>query len=293
MSVPVVNSYFSGMGLIDLGLARAGLRIGQSFEIDRHCVETQRLNFKHKVVACDLTRKLALEEESCDVKVFTFPCTKYSAIADIHGTRTGDELFLHAFRHMVMNPPEVFVVENVPGMRMFPVVMEAMTKLPGYYVKAFCPVNASLWLPQERARLIIFGSRRPFAWRAPVNRRPAIRLKDIVERDPEVEIPRYVARRLRGCYRDLPIISDPRNGDIAPTCVAHYAKDLSTRLVADRRFPRGARPYSVREYGRLQGVPDTFRYAGGPRAAYRMQGNAVPEPMAHWMGREIRRYYGA
>jgi len=291
MSAPVVNSYFSGMGLVDLGLQRGGLQIGQSFELDRTCCETQRLNFDHEVRRCDLTQKLALEEDACDVKVFTYPCTKYSAIADIHDARTGDELFLHALRHMVMNPPEVFAVENVPGMRMFPVVMEAMTKLPGYFVTSFCPVNASLWLPQNRERLIIFGSRRPFAWRAPESRRRAPSLASILERHPEVELPKYVGRRLRGKYRDQPIISDPRRGDIAPTCVAHYAKDLSTRLVRDRRFAYGARPYSVREWARLQGVPDWFRFAGGGRAAYRMTGNAVPEPMANWMGREIVRYF--
>jgi len=286
----VVNSYFSGMGLIDLGLARAGLTIGQSFEIDPICVETQRLNFEHKVEQCDLTKKLALQEDDCDVKVFTFPCTKYSPVADLHGARTGDELFLHAFRHMVLRPPEVFAIENVPGMRMFPVVMELMTQLPGYYVQSFCPVNASAWLPQERARLIIFGSRRCFTWRKPTPRR-ARRLREIIERDPDVEIPAYVAKRLRGCYRDQPIISDPARNDLAPTCVAHYAKDLSTRLVVDKRFPRGVRPYSVTEWARLQGVPDDFIFAGTRRHAYKMTGNAVPEPMAHWMGSEISRYF--
>ncbi len=291
MSAPVVNSYFSGMGLIDLGLARAGLQIGQSFELDPVCVETQRLNFGHEVVQCDLTQKLALDERGCDVKVFTYPCTKYSTIADVHGARTGDELFLHALRHMVINPPEVFAVENVPGMRKFPVVMEAMTKLPGYCVTTFCPVNASTWLPQERARLIIIGSRRRFNWRPPVCRRP-IRLKEIIERDPEVELPAYIARRLRGRYRDQPIISDPARGDIAPTCVAHYSKDLSTRLVADKRFKHGARPYSVTEWCRLQGVPDDFIFAGTRRQAYKMVGNAVARQMAEWLGGEINRYFG-
>jgi DNA (cytosine-5)-methyltransferase 1 len=44
--------------------------------------------------------------------------------------RTGDDLFLHFFRHVAIRRPELYVVENVPGMRKFPVVMEAMTKLP-------------------------------------------------------------------------------------------------------------------------------------------------------------------
>lgn len=80
-------------------------------------------------------------------------------------------------------------------------------------------------------------------------------------------------------------------GDIAPTCVAHYAKDVSTRLVADRRFPNGVRPYTVREYARLQGVPDSFTFAGSDSDAYRQIGNGVSVPVGEWLGREFCRYF--
>src|SRR5215467_7003447 len=244
--IPILtNTYFSGAGLMDIGLQAGGLTLQQSFEIDSVCCETMRRNFSHEVVQCDITRKLVCDEKECHVMVATYPCTKYSPIADIHGVRTGDDLFLHFFRHVAIRKPELYVVENVPGMKKFPVVMEAMTKLPDYYVHVACPVKTSTWLPQKRDRLIIIGSRRNFAWR-----------------EPTPHIPDYVNRRLAGKYRDRPIISDPKRGDIAPTCVAHYAKDLSTRLVADKRFPQGVRPYTVREYARLQGVPDKFSFAG-------------------------------
>ena len=222
--------------------------------------------------------------------VATYPCTRYSPIADIHGVRTGDDLFLHFFRHVAIRRPELYVVENVPGMKKFPVVMEAMTKLPDYYVHVACPVKSSIWLPQKRDRLIIIGSRRSFAWREPKAER-AVTLTEILEPDPSPHIPDYVGRRLAGKYRDRPIVSDPARGDIAPTCVAHYAKDLSTRLVADKRFPRGARPYTVREYARLQGVPDAFTFAGSDNDAYRMIGNGVSVPVGKWIGGEITRYF--
>lgn len=286
----LANSYFSGAGLMDLGLSRGGVTVQQSFEIDRACCDTLRLNFGHDVGQMDMTRKLVAEEKDCDVMVATYPCTKYSAIADIHGARTGDELFLHFFRHVAIRKPEVYVIENVPGMRKFPVVMEAMTKLPDYYVNVFCPVKSCTWLPQRRARLIILGSRRPFAWRQPEAGR-RVTLAEILEDEPRPEIPDYVAKRMAGAYRDRPIVSDPERGDMAPTCVAHYAKDLSTRLVADRRFPGGARPYTVREYARLQGVPDTFTFAGSARDAYRQIGNGVSVPVGEWIGREIVRYF--
>jgi DNA (cytosine-5)-methyltransferase 1 len=286
----LANSYFSGAGLMDLGLSRGGLEVQQSFEIDPKCCDTLRANFAHEVIEGDISGKLVAAEKHSHVMAFTYPCTRYSPIADIHGTRTGDELFLHAFRHVAIRRPEVYVIENVPGMRKFPVVMEAMTQLPDYYVSVFCPVKACNWLPQKRDRLIILGSRRPFAWRKPEAGR-RVTLAEILEDDPSPEIPDYVGKRLAGHYRDKPIISCPVRGDLAPTCVAHYAKDVSTRLVADDRFPHGARPYTVREYARLQGLPDNFRFVGTERDAFRMIGNGVAVPVGEWAGREIVRYF--
>jgi DNA (cytosine-5)-methyltransferase 1 len=118
-------------------------------------------------------------------------------------------------------------------------------------------------------------------------------LREILEEAPAPEIPDYVYKRIDGAYRDKPIVSDPERGDIAPTCVAHYSKDLSTRLVADKRFPRGVRPYTVREYARLQGVPDDFKFVGGDRKAYQMIGNGVAVPVAEWIGREVLRYFNS
>jgi DNA (cytosine-5)-methyltransferase 1 len=288
---PKANSYFSGAGLMDLGLQRGGIEVQQSFEIDALCCETLQRNLGHEARQCDVSGKLVADELGCDVMVATYPCTKYSPIADIHGTRTGDRLFLDFFRHVAIGRPEAYVVENVPGMRKFPVVMEAMTKLPDYYVHVFCPVKSCTWLPQRRDRLIIFGTRKPFAWRPPEGGR-RVTLAEIIEEHPEVEIPGYVAKRMAGQYRDLPIVSDPAKEDaLAPTCVAHYAKDVSTRLVKDARYPGGVRPYSVREYARLQGVPDDFTFAGTARDAYRMIGNGVSVPVGEWVGRELVRYF--
>lgn len=287
----IVKSYFSGGGLFDIGFNMAGIEINESFEIDSDCCKVQRENFNHKVTQIDVSNKLVEKDMDTDVMIFTYPCTKYSTIADIHGTRTGDELFLHAFRHMAIAQPEVFVIENVPGMRAFPIVMEAMTKLPGYYVKSFCPIKTETWLPQRRDRLIIIGSKKGFNWREPEKKNPKL-LKDIIEKDPKVSLPKAISQRMNGVYRDLPIISDPSKNDIAPTAVAHYAKDKSTRLLVDKRFPLGVRPYSVREFARLQGVPDSFIFNCSDTSAYKMIGNGVSTPVGEWVGNELKRYFG-
>jgi DNA (cytosine-5)-methyltransferase 1 len=284
-----LNSYFSGAGLFDIGLQNSGVNIQESYEIDSAACQVQRDN-GYKVTECDLSQKLVEDDSAADVHAYTYPCTKYSTIADIHGTRTGEELFLHAFRHMAIARPEIFIIENVPGMRKFKVVMEAMTRLPDYYTTTFCPIKSETWLPQKRDRLIIIGSKKPFTWREPENNNP-VRLADVLEKDPEVNYPKALTNRMAGKYRDLPIISDPDKGDIAPCCVAHYSKDRSTRVVADKRFPNGVRPYTVREYARLQGVPDSFKFNCTDNEAYKMIGNGVSVPLGEWVGNEINRYF--
>ncbi len=285
-----VNSYFCGAGLFDVGLIEGGLNIKQAFELDKDAVKTYKHNLGDHIKHCDLTEELVLEQESCDCMVFTYPCTKYSRIADIHKTRTGDELFLHALRHLAIARPETYLIENVPGMNAFPLVIEAMTRLPDYYVTVFCPVESSLFVPQNRSRLIIFATRKPFNVRPPENTKP-ITLRQILEKEPEIKIPKSVYTRLNGGYRDMPIISDPERGDIAPTCVAHYSKDKSTRLVVDPNFPMSVRPYTVREYARLQGLADTFIFPVCDTSAYKQIGNGVTRHVGIWAGKELKRYF--
>lgn len=288
---PTIKSYFSGAGGLDLGFARQGYRFVQSLEYDPHCIKTLAANFSHPIVDADIRNITVLSQDPSDVITATYPCTKYSTAADIHGKRTGDDLFLHFFRHMAIEQPEAYMVENVPGMRCFPVVMEAMTKLPGYYVNIFCPVDSNNWLPQNRKRLILFGTKKPFTFREPSPNTKAVRLSDIIQSDVHIDIPKSVVSRLNGKYRDLPIISDPANNDLAPTCVAHYSKDVSTRLIVDRSYPRGVRPYTVREYARLQGFPDSFQFKCSDREAYRQIGNAVSIPVGEWGASELLRYF--
>jgi DNA (cytosine-5)-methyltransferase 1 len=294
MYKPTAKGYFSGCGGMELGLLQAGVSLIQSLDLDKEATDCMKMNshyFTHSVLHADIKDKTVLEQPQTDIIVGTYPCTKYSPIADIHGTRTGDDLFLHFFRHIAIEKPEMYIVENVPGMRKFKVVMEAMTKLPDYYVNIFCPVDAANWLPQRRKRLILVGTRKAFSINAPqpLHHRPT--LKSILETHPEYDMPDYVLKRIKGKYRDLPIIIDPEVAFVvAPTCVAHYAKDLSTRLVKDKNVPGGLRPFTIREYARLQGFPDDFIFEN-KRSAYRLIGNAVPVHMGEWVGEQAMKYF--
>jgi DNA (cytosine-5)-methyltransferase 1 len=293
---PTAKGYFSGAGGMEIGAMQAGIDIRQSLDLDKEAIDCMKANphyFNHSILHQDIKNITVLDQKKTDIIIGTYPCTKYSAAADIHGARTGDDLYLHFFRHMAIEQPEMYWLENVPGMKKFKVVMEAMTRLPGYYVNVFCPVDAAIWLPQRRRRLILIGTRKPFTISAPEMKRSPIRLKDIIENDPVVDMPDYVLNRLygKGNYRDKPIIVDPNDpGAIAPTCVAHYSKDMGTRLVKDKNRRHGVRPFSVREYARLQGFPDDFHFEN-KRSSYKLIGNAVPVHMGRWVGEQAMKYF--
>lgn len=292
--IPTAKSYFSGGGLMDIGFMQAGVNVIQSLDNDQDAIDCMKGNpqhFGHKISQEDITKKTVLDQPGCDVMIFTWPCTKYSPIADIHGTRTGDDLFLHGFRHIVLEQPEMYVVENVPGMKKFKVVMEAITKLPGYYVNVFCPVDAANWLPQTRKRLLLIGTKKPFSIQAPTAINNKLRLKDILECNPDVDMPDYVVSRINGKYRDKPILVDPDlPGAMAPTCVAHYSKDMGTRLIKDKNAKHGFRPFSIREYARLQGLPDDY-ILPNKRSSYKVIGNGVAVPMGRWCGQQAMKYF--
>lgn len=291
---PTAKGYFSGAGGMELGMMQAGVNMVQSLDLDPEATATMALNphyFDHPILTKDIKDITVKEQVQTDIIVGTYPCTKYSTIADIKGTRTGDDLFLHFFRHIAIEQPEMYIVENVPGMKKFPVVMEAMTKLPQYYLNVFCPVDATNWLPQSRKRLILVGTKKPFHIWEPQQATHRPKLKDLLESNPEVEMSDYMLNRLNGVYRDKPIITDPSDPNaIAPTCLAHYAKDLGTRLVKDASSEHGVRPYSIREYARLQGFPDDFVFEN-KRSAYRLIGNAVAVDMGRWVGSEAMKYF--
>ena len=55
----------------------------------------------------------------------------------------------------------------------------------------------------------------------------------------------------------------------------------------DRCHPDESRPFTVREYARIQSFPDEWKFCGGIGAQYRQIGNAVPVEMARRIGVEI------
>ena len=51
------------------------------------------------------------------------------------------------------------------------------------------------------------------------------------------------------------------------------------------------RSYTVREFARLQGFPDDFKFSGSDSKKYKQIGNAVAVPMGKWVGEQALKYF--
>ena len=283
-----VKSLFAGAGGLDCGFRQAGLNVVESYEFESNACDTLANAGDGAVYKCDISRLLLENQIRTYVIAACFPCTHFSTA----GLRDGDELYLEAHRIIRCLEPELFVIENVPAMQRFDIVMEAFTKMPHYHVSCFVLNAADCGAPQNRKRLIIIGSRHPFAWNfSPVPESEKKRLIDILESNVDLPLSKGAMNRLNGKNKgQWPAhIYDPAEKEYGPTCVAHYAKDQGDQLTVD---PGNGtiRSFTVREYARLQGFPDDYPFAKGKVATLKQIGNAVSPYMAKAIGKEIVRY---
>ena len=155
-----VKSLFAGAGGLDCGLEQAGLDVIESYEYGKQACDTLAAVGSSNVYQCDISQLLLENQLETVVVTATFPCTHFSTA----GLRDGDELYLEAHRIIRCLEPEIFVIENVPSMKRFDIVMEAFLKMPGYHVSDFILNAADCGAPQNRRRLILMGSKHPFEW---------------------------------------------------------------------------------------------------------------------------------
>jgi DNA (cytosine-5)-methyltransferase 1 len=297
--------FFAGAGGDMCGFSQAGLQPGFAVEINPFRCQTLRLNFPQcKVFEGPIQHVTLANYPSGDIPIFfvTFPCDHYTIAAHMHGTCTGDALYLEALREIVLRYPEIVLLENVVGLKKFLRVMETFRALPLYYCTE-CVLSGEDFSLQRKARVFLILHRQPFAFQAIEGYqlpRPGWQLKDYLEMDaPIPTIPNYVYTRLDGTpsasgkiYRDRPKIYDPNQRE-AVNLFTNYRRDRSLFLVRDQRAPRGIRPFSVREVANLHGFPKAYQFVGPLGESLDMVVDSVMPPMAYALAQAVRRYFEA
>ena len=166
---PTFAEFFAGIGLMRLGLERAGWKIRFANDLDPKKLEMYKARFpdanQHYLLK-DIHELTADELPTVDLATASFPCTDLSlagARMGLGGKQSSAFWgFIRALEKMGSRKPPMILLENVTGFLTshkggdFQAAMLALNGL-GYAVDAFI-IDAVRFVPQSRQRLFVVGT---------------------------------------------------------------------------------------------------------------------------------------
>ena len=163
--------FFAGIGLMRMGLERAGWRIAFANDIDEDKQRMYRDHFgdSEEFVLGDVHKLDAREIPDIGLATASFPCNDLSLAGARRGL-AGDQSsafwgFIDALTKMGHRRPPMVLLENVTGFLSshdgndFRDALSALNRL-GYAVDALI-IDARRFVPQSRQRLFVIGTRTP------------------------------------------------------------------------------------------------------------------------------------
>ena len=311
-----VIELFAGAGGLALGMEKAGLKANSLIEIDKDAVATLRYNRPNwNVTQADIS-KVSYDEISADVVTGGFPCQAFSyagkglGLEDTRGT-----LFYEFARCVKEVQPKLFLAENVRGLishqkgKTFKYVLSVLESL-GYNVQYRLLNAVNYDVPQKRERVIIVGTRPGTRFQYPAPAPRILTLRDALKDVPPSEGMKYSPKKAAvlalvppgGCWRDLPediqksymmksyYLTGGRTGMARRISWDEPSLTLTTSPLqkqTERCHPDETRPFTVREYARIQTFSDDWEFMGSISSKYKQIGNAVPVNFAYHLGRAI------
>jgi len=268
----------------------------------------------------DLLKEFNLKEGELDLISGGYPCQSFSyagkklGLEDVRGT-----MFYYYAEFIKQLRPKMFLAENVKGLtthdggKTIQTMVDVFEEL-GYYVQ-WKVLNAwDYGVAEKRQRVVIIGIRNDlkekvkFDYPIPHEYKPI--LKDVLKDVPESVGAKYPESKRKvfdlvppgGYWRDLP---DDIAKDYMKTCyyMGGGRTGIARRLSwdepsltltcspmmkqTDRCHPDESRPFTTREYARIQSFPDEWEFAGKMNDIYKQIGNAVPVNLAKCVGESI------
>lgn len=265
-------------------------------------------------------------KDQVDVVTGGFPCQAFSyagkrfGFSDARGT-----LFYEFARTVKETNPKICIGENVRGLlnhdsgRTLASMIAILDEI-GYRVLDPKVLKAIYHnVPQKRERLILVGIRKDLdvSFDYPKPNKKVYNLKDALKKGAlfNCDVPgspgaKYPASKKRvldlvppgGYWRDLPL--DLQKEYMQKSFYLGGGKTGMARRISwdepsltltcspaqkqtERCHPDETRPFTVREYARIQTFPDDWGFAGPVSAQYKQIGNAVPVNMAKEIGLSI------
>lgn len=321
-----VVELFAGAGGLALGLEEAGFNELALVEIDRNACDTLRANRPNWNVIEDDVITVAERgiktylPEGVEVDLLSggYPCQAFSyagkrlGLEDVRGT-----MFYYYAKILKDLMPKVFLAENVRGLvthdegRTLQSMIDVFTEI-GYKVTWNVLKAVDYGVAQKRERIVIIGIRNDinleFRDPKPFGYIPTLRdaLKDVPE-SPGSTYPQRKREVLDlvppgGCWIDLP--DDVAREYMGASYFSGGGKRGMARRISwdepcltltcspaqkqtERCHPDETRPFTTREYARIQSFPDEWQFEGSITNIYKQIGNAVPVKMAKAVGLAI------
>lgn len=311
-----VIELFAGAGGLALGLEKAGFKAKALVEIDKDAVATLQHNRPQwNVIHGDISQ-VEFKGMSADVVTGGFPCQAFSyagkglGLEDTRGT-----LFYEFARCVQQVQPKLFLAENVRGLishqngDTLKIILSVLESL-GYHVQYRLLNAVNYDVPQKRERIIIVGTKPGVRFQYPAPSPKILTLRDALKDVPPSEGMKYSPKKEAvlalvppgGCWRDLPediqksymmknyYLTGGRTGIARRISWDEPSLTLTTspsQKQTERCHPDETRPFTVREYARIQTFPDDWQFMGGINSKYKQIGNAVPVNFAYHLGRTV------
>lgn len=313
---------FAGAGGLALGLEQAGLEGTCFVEFDASACKTLKANRPNWNIICDDIHHVDFRvvRGSIDLVTGGAPCQAFSYAGKKLGFEDTRGTLFHEFARCVMEvQPKMFLFENVRGLlshdkgRTFETISSVFESL-GYQIQHKV-LNACYYgVGQKRERIIVIGIRNDliktihFEYPTPDETWTTLRtaLKDCPKSVGEsYSKKKYDVMKLvpaGGCWVDLPedIAKDymkksfysggGRRGMARRISWDEPCLTLTTspsQKQTERCHPEETRPFTVREYARIQSFPDDWQFVGTMSEQYKQIGNAVPVELARRVGIQI------
>ena len=312
----------SGAGGLSTGLIQAGFEPILLNELVPVFCETLRKNHPGVNVVNMSMTDLNLEKYNGQIDLLCggIPCQSFSHA----GKRLGLEdergnLMLEFVRLRNECNPKMFLIENVKGLlthdegKTIEYIVNELWDNGKYYVYTHLLNAHNYNVPQKRERVIIVGHRynmlKTFEVPKPDPRRPVLRdvLLDVPP-SPGIKYPKSKEEVLKlvppgGCWVDLPddikkeymgksyFLSGGKTGMARRLSLDEPSLTLTTspcQKQTERCHPTETRPFTIREYARIQTFPDDYVFCGSVLQQYRQIGNAVPVKLAKAIGESIK-----
>ncbi|KQB36863.1 Cytosine-specific methyltransferase [Flavobacterium daejeonense] len=264
-----------------------------------------------------------------------FPCQAFSYAGKKLGLNDARGTLFYEFARVVKEvSPEICIGENVRGLlshengKTLQGMISILDEI-GYNVVPVQVLKAlNFKVPQKRERLILVGIRKdidiiykyPKPYKKIYNLSDALKKGELFDCDvPKSEGVKYPKSKKeildlvppKGYWRDLPL--DIQKEYMGGSFYLGGGKTGMARRIGwdepsltltcspaqkqtERCHPDETRPFTVREYARIQTFPDDWKFAGSIAQQYKQIGNAVPVNLGREIGYSIinflNEYYG-